>query len=952
MGIIKKLYHTTPVGETDLNKQEVYPISATPAIYSPVGADSFPNRTLDQIIDSLNEGYQYVGLATQSTVPGTFDHKVYYLASEPGTYSHFGNIVVSGLTVIRNTSSNTWTADSFNITAGGGGSSVVTGYIGTTPVQTISSVQFLDGISQIRLVGDPPRIYFGVGSSAPYIEYNQYGFHFSHGLYSDDFVTAGGINGTGGGGGGSMAAWSNYDDTAKIVTLTIDGVAYTLCVNGYAAGGGGGGGITTETDPIFTSHPAYGITSQDITNWNNASSGVISLVEGTGITITTSGSTKTISLSSTYQNAISTLQSNVSTLQGNVLTLQSYFTGTAANNALALNGHADTYFATASGLSSLSADVSAIANRVTAIEGWFEIDQNGDLHVKNNRGLYSDSFISAGGINSSGGGGGTGVSYLKFLDDVYHTSDVLRANGYPAQNGDFLVYTTSLTSPVRWAAKAIDSTLIINALGYTPYNATNPNGYGVGTITGITMNGVSKGTSGVVDLGTVLTNDSGFVHKTGNETIAGNKTFQNIATFRAIVCNGQEPDAVQVVAWDTIYATSDQESLQDALNAKQDCLTAGVDYVQPSTLNNYLPLTGGTLANTQTDILCLKNTSSNNTTRIVIKNSSSNVELGAFEWDSFWGASIWTKTVSGDLAGALGVLLDGTPYYAHPDNGGVYYKTLLHTGNWNSIVSLDLPSISGTARTDNINNFFQTPKGNYRGQFQYYACAVRGGTDGNPSNVVGINGFPAANDANALLTIGTYDDGTNIGVYQIGLSSDDNIYYRRGNGASPLNGVSWKKLIYEDSSGDLNITRDIISGRDVIIPYTGKLFLDSTRDVNATPNIHRGNILDNDYSLYITAGKNQNNGNAALYIYSGGLYIWDGDLLPGRPWNSQTAISSRNLGSNTHYWNNMYVKRWYPDINNAPNAYIEWDSSNQAFIINGPVYSTGQISAGGIISNS
>ena len=45
------------------------------------------------------------------------------------------------------------------------------------------------------------------------------------------------------------------------------------------------------------------------------------------------------------------------------------------------------------------------------------------------------------------------------------------------------------------------------ALGYTPYNSTNPNGYtsNTGTITGITMNGSSKGTSGVVDLGTVLT---------------------------------------------------------------------------------------------------------------------------------------------------------------------------------------------------------------------------------------------------------------------------------------------------------------------------------------------------------------------------------------------------------------------------------------------------------------
>lgn len=48
---------------------------------------------------------------------------------------------------------------------------------------------------------------------------------------------------------------------------------------------------------------------------------------------------------------------------------------------------------------------------------------------------------------------------------------------------------------------------VTTALGYTPYNSSNPNGYtsNTGTITGITMNGASKGTSGVVNLGTVIT---------------------------------------------------------------------------------------------------------------------------------------------------------------------------------------------------------------------------------------------------------------------------------------------------------------------------------------------------------------------------------------------------------------------------------------------------------------
>lgn len=57
------------------------------------------------------------------------------------------------------------------------------------------------------------------------------------------------------------------------------------------------------------------------------------------------------------------------------------------------------------------------------------------------------------------------------------------------------------------AIQSISSSDVTSALGYTPYNSTNPNGYtsNVGTITGITMNGASKGTSGIVDLGTVIT---------------------------------------------------------------------------------------------------------------------------------------------------------------------------------------------------------------------------------------------------------------------------------------------------------------------------------------------------------------------------------------------------------------------------------------------------------------
>lgn len=69
-----------------------------------------------------------------------------------------------------------------------------------------------------------------------------------------------------------------------------------------------------------------------------------------------------------------------------------------------------------------------------------------------------------------------------------------------------------------------------NTINSTYYKASNPNGYttNTGTITGIKMNGASKGTSGVVDLGTVLTahqDISGKVNKSG-DTMSGALTVE------------------------------------------------------------------------------------------------------------------------------------------------------------------------------------------------------------------------------------------------------------------------------------------------------------------------------------------------------------------------------------------------------------------------------------------
>lgn len=56
------------------------------------------NSVLKDMTDSLGAGFQYMGMATPTTNPGSPDQNVFYLASGVGSYTHFGlTISVSGV---------------------------------------------------------------------------------------------------------------------------------------------------------------------------------------------------------------------------------------------------------------------------------------------------------------------------------------------------------------------------------------------------------------------------------------------------------------------------------------------------------------------------------------------------------------------------------------------------------------------------------------------------------------------------------------------------------------------------------------------------------------------------------------------------------------------------------------------------------------------------------------
>lgn len=83
-------------------------------------------------------------------------------------------------------------------------------------------------------------------------------------------------------------------------------------------------------------------------------------------------------------------------------------------------------------LSGGNEQITSLINAVNKFSSLFDVDSDGNVYVLNNRGFYSNSFISAGGISqSSGGGGGGGSSDVTVLRSwgAYNESDQNEALG-------------------------------------------------------------------------------------------------------------------------------------------------------------------------------------------------------------------------------------------------------------------------------------------------------------------------------------------------------------------------------------------------------------------------------------------------------------------------------------------------------------------------------------------
>lgn len=85
MAKIRKLYDEAI--KPDGNKQVIYPITSTRAVYTTT------NVTVDTI---LNEGYRFGGVVLPNDTPEFTNQRVFYAASVPGHYNAFGGINVDG----------------------------------------------------------------------------------------------------------------------------------------------------------------------------------------------------------------------------------------------------------------------------------------------------------------------------------------------------------------------------------------------------------------------------------------------------------------------------------------------------------------------------------------------------------------------------------------------------------------------------------------------------------------------------------------------------------------------------------------------------------------------------------------------------------------------------------------------------------------------------------------
>lgn len=176
--------------------------------------------TLLSVVNSLGAYFQFVGVATTGTSPGSPDQNVAYICG-PGTYQNFGNQTVPANSLGIFTWRGAWSLNVIQFSGGSGGGSIVLWE------------QLLDSgtpIARITIDGVTTPVYAPANSSGDSVTWNQIvnvGTKIAeiiiNGVTTDVYAPSSG------GGGGSVVSWQQLQPHGKkIAEITIDGTTQSV----------------------------------------------------------------------------------------------------------------------------------------------------------------------------------------------------------------------------------------------------------------------------------------------------------------------------------------------------------------------------------------------------------------------------------------------------------------------------------------------------------------------------------------------------------------------------------------------------------------------------------------------------------------------------------------------------------------------------------------------------
>ena len=392
--------------------------------------------------------------------------------------------------------------------------------------------------------------------------------------------------------------------TGNVSVGTITGIT----MNGTSKGTSGvvnlGTVVTSETDPIYSASAAAGITSSDISNWNSKTSntGTITGITMNGVSKGTSGVVDlgTVITSYTETDPIYSASAAAGITSSDISNWNSKTSNTGTITGITMNGVSKG----TSGVVDLGTVLTEHQSLSSYATSAYYDSGTRKIYLRHGTTVLSEinanDFIKDGMVETAYVQGGNLV--ISFNTDAgkqpvnVPITDIFNASNYYTKteinNAGYLQSHQNI--------KTINSNSLIGTGNVS-----------VGTITGITMNGASKGTSGVVDLGTVITSytetdptvPSHVKSITTTDISNWNNKTNNTGTVTGVKMNGEIKGTAGVVdlgtvitsytETDPVFSASAAAGIQASDISNWNSKTSNVGTITGITMNNTSKGTSG-----------------------------------------------------------------------------------------------------------------------------------------------------------------------------------------------------------------------------------------------------------------------------------------------------------------------------------------------------------------------